>query len=178
MKTLFKSSTDYSQKTLKEAYSTLWVSKIWISLTILSTIAIILAIISSFKYNYNDPSQILLLIFPLITWLCATPFARAKFDSMAMRAHYRSDDITKEISFDNDKISIFNTTSKWTINVNYSQCNKIYETKNLFVIVYNQRFLILIDKDNFKIGEQEKFVEFIKVQLQPNKKDIINTLSI
>ena len=178
MKTLYKSSTDYSQKTLREAYNSLWVSKIWGSLAILSIIAIILAIIATIYWTYNETSQILLLIFPLITWLCATSFARAKFDSMAMRAHYRSDNLTKEFSFDKDKVSIFNTISKWTIEVNYSQCNKIYETKNLFVIVYNQRFLILVGKNNFTIWKPEKFVEFIKEQLLPNKKDVVKTLSI
>lgn len=174
----FKNTTIYNQKTLKESYKKLRSSVVWILLTICSFIAIILNIIVYKLYNYTDLSNIILLFIPLITWLCCIPYSRTKFHIMNLNARYHSTNVKYEFDFDEEKIWILNTISWWKINIYYKQCNKIYETKNLYVINYEQRYLICLDKKNFSLWNKKEFKEFINNKLKENKKNILKTISV
>ena len=85
---------------------------------------------------------------------------------------YHSDQVERDIEFNEDEIKIHNLSTGWVITLHYNQFVKVEETVNYFILCTSSRKLrlfIILDKSWFNKWNSETFKKFIVSKIKSSK---------
>ena len=174
MKTLYKNSTTYSKESLSEAYKTLY-KHIGV---IACGIVIILWLICTFLCEDSEEFVfvgsmffVLFIVYVIIFFLW---IHKQVINNEIKRYNvlYHSDQVERDLEFNEDEIKIHNLSTGWIITLHYNQLTKIKETANYFILcAWPRRFwlFIILNKSWFDKWDSGTFKEFILSKIKSNK---------
>jgi hypothetical protein len=124
---------------------------------------ILFLIVAVIQYSYGDIStSIWSLILSALIFL--SPIFAYRF---ASTRYYKQlivltggTEMKKTTKFTDDKIDVI-SSNKAESSFKYEQISHVYETKKLMILKVSRQICILLDKNNFTIGNIEEFEKFI-----------------
>jgi hypothetical protein len=66
--------------------------------------------------------------------------------------------------FYDDCLVSTNSADKSELKIEYGKIIKVRQSKNLYLLIMNQKLVIMVDKNRFKKGTSEEFEQFIKTK--------------
>lgn len=85
-------------------------------------------------------------------------------------------EVETQTTFYDDSFMGKNIQSKSEIKFNYERVAAIKETKELFLLIFPENLAILVDKNGFKVGTKEGFLEFMKAKCPAAKLKLMQGL--
>ena len=174
MKTLYKNSTTYSKESLSEAYKTLT----WPIGMAACGIVVILWLICTFlcenleEFVFVGSMFFILFISYVVLFFLWMHKLYANNEVKRYNVLYRSNQVERDVEFNEEEIKIHNLSTGWLITLNYNQFVKIKENMNYFILCFWPRRLfmfLIIDKSWFSKWNPKTFKEFITSKIKSNQ---------
>lgn len=136
-------------------------SRIILSLCIL---AVYLVLAFCFFYFYYEPVTAIILA---VVGIVFSFYPTARFYIFAKRREKQLLELYDTIPecdtmFYDDHLLSVSITSKEELNLNYAKIKKVKQSRNLYLLILNNKIVVMVDKNRFEKGTCEEFEKFIK----------------
>ena len=161
METVFVNQTVLTKEVLYEYIKSISKKKVQIIAAVAGILFILLAVV---EYSHGKvSSSVLSLFLGIVIFICPEfcfRFLANRFYKQQLTLN-GGKEMQKTTKFLEDRIEVV-TSNKAESSFQYEQISHIIETKNLIILKVDRQIYILLEKNNFSVGDSPSFLSFIR----------------